>query len=180
MSGTRMKIVFVGPVKSGKTTIANYLADSREVDQLKYVPTKGVRILKLYNDLAASDNPRFGEQVELWDCSGDLQYKNCWPALRRNAHGVIIVCRPEVNDGKSLVPWYSEFVEQAGLDSSKVLILLHCSTELTSDEAVADFKLVPPMDNLPIVLVNVEKEGENMKLEFSSFLSRIACRVQFY
>ncbi|VDD95817.1 unnamed protein product [Enterobius vermicularis] len=118
-------------------------------------------------------------EVELWDCSGDFKYAKCWPALRRKSQGVIIVCRPEMNDGRSLLPWYTEFVERAGLDASRALVLLHYSAESTSDEAIADFKLVGPMEKLPIVLVNIQKEGDNLQLEFNSFLSRILTHSQF-
>ena len=32
--------------------------------------------------------------VELWDTSGNLRFDNCWPALAREAHGVMFVFHP--------------------------------------------------------------------------------------
>ena len=32
--------------------------------------------------------------VELWDTSGNLRFENCWPALAREAHGVMFVFHP--------------------------------------------------------------------------------------
>ena len=32
--------------------------------------------------------------VELWDTSGNPRFDNCWPALSRDAHGVMFVFHP--------------------------------------------------------------------------------------
>ena len=32
--------------------------------------------------------------VELWDTSGNLRFDKCWPALAREAHGVMFVFHP--------------------------------------------------------------------------------------
>ena len=32
--------------------------------------------------------------VELWDTSGNVRFEKCWPALAREAHGVIFVFHP--------------------------------------------------------------------------------------
>ena len=32
--------------------------------------------------------------VELWDTSGNSKFDNCWPALAREAHGVMFVFHP--------------------------------------------------------------------------------------
>ena len=32
--------------------------------------------------------------VELWDTSGNVRFDKCWPALAREAHGVIFVFHP--------------------------------------------------------------------------------------
>ena len=34
--------------------------------------------------------------VELWDTSGNLRFDNCWPALAREAHGVMFVFHPGI------------------------------------------------------------------------------------
>ena len=34
--------------------------------------------------------------VELWDTSGDPKFDNCWPALAREAHGVMFVFHPGI------------------------------------------------------------------------------------
>ena len=42
----KVKIVMVGPCQSGKTMIANFLADATETVGGEYRPTAGVRILE--------------------------------------------------------------------------------------------------------------------------------------
>jgi Rab-like protein 5 len=41
---TKLKIIIVGPSKSGKTALSNYLADlSETLEQNEYHPTEGLR-----------------------------------------------------------------------------------------------------------------------------------------
>ncbi|GLE10842.1 hypothetical protein PINS_up023099 [Pythium insidiosum] len=83
-----LKLLIVGPKEAGKTTIANFLCE--QTDRLggpeKYQPTIGVRILELEKNKT---------NVELWDVSGDQVYEACWPAVTKDAHGVILVYNPE-------------------------------------------------------------------------------------
>ena len=34
--------------------------------------------------------------VELWDTSGNSKFDGCWPALAREAHGVMFVFHPGI------------------------------------------------------------------------------------
>ena len=46
-------------------------------------------------------------EVEMWDCSGDLKYEACWPAIARDVNGVMFVFNPEQqNFDKELEHWY--------------------------------------------------------------------------
>ena len=71
-----VKILIIGPVQSGKTTIANFLADRGDQLNTGYRPTAGVRILEFEKE--APKNPKRPGQdkviVELWDLSGDPKY----------------------------------------------------------------------------------------------------------
>ena len=61
--------------------------------------------------------------VELWDCSGDLQYEQCWPALQEDAKGVIVVFNPENAGQKGQVGnWFEWFVKQVGLGGEQCLV----------------------------------------------------------
>ncbi|KHN79365.1 Rab-like protein 5 [Toxocara canis] len=172
-SSIKTKILILGPLKCGKTTISNYLADSNEMSIHEYRPTRGVRIVEFESNELELNGERVDAEVELWDCSGDRQYERCWPAIRRDTHGVILVCRPDKDDAQSLLPWYAEFVERAGMNPAHVLILLHHTSEMTNDGPIADFRLPPTMSGLAVVPSNVDHDGENLRLEFNSFLCKV-------
>lgn len=57
--------------QSGKTTIANFLADATESSGGEYHPTQGVRILQFESTNLVVNNQSVKAEVELWDCSGD-------------------------------------------------------------------------------------------------------------
>ena len=48
------KVVMIGPPHSGKTTLANYLADATDSTSGEYHPTSGVRILEFSCNLPDS------------------------------------------------------------------------------------------------------------------------------
>ncbi len=62
-------------LQSGKTWIANFLAEATASSGGEYHPTQGVRILEFETE---GENPTSGKpfraEVELWDCSGGKQY----------------------------------------------------------------------------------------------------------
>lgn len=66
-----------------------------------------MRIVEFESNDLELDGERVEAEVELWDCSGDKRYERCWPAIRYNAKGVILVCKPaEDDDGSLLLLWY--------------------------------------------------------------------------
>ena len=83
-----MKILLIGPSKTGKSTLASFLAGALDstTPAAEPAPTVGVRIL----EFAAAGAP-----VELWDVSGDQSYENTWPAVQKDADGVILCYAPE-------------------------------------------------------------------------------------
>ena len=61
--------------------------------------------------------------VELWDCSGDMQYEQCWPALQEDAKAVVLVFNPENAGQKGQVGnWYQWFIHQTGLRAEQCLV----------------------------------------------------------
>lgn len=68
-----LKIIVIGSLRSGKTTISNFLADATEIPY-DYYPTKGVRILEFEVQNINVNNSHITKDIELWDCSGDHKY----------------------------------------------------------------------------------------------------------
>ncbi|KAI8901128.1 hypothetical protein BC833DRAFT_614196 [Globomyces pollinis-pini] len=89
MSGKKLIVFVVGPIKSGKTMIANHLADLTEsLETNEYHPTQGVRVLEFDRKIVgdAKKNQKWREvtiEVELWDCSGHEQ-QECFPTIKSN------------------------------------------------------------------------------------------------
>merc|ERR1719198_2493567 len=115
-----MKILVVGPQQVGKTAISNFLMNDKAeaiTAASNYRPTVGVRILE---DVVDSI------QVELWDCSGDQRYENCWPAIMRDADGVIILYNPDNAGHQTDVNlWYDYFVKEADISDRACMVLAH-------------------------------------------------------
>ncbi|ELU12598.1 hypothetical protein CAPTEDRAFT_104452, partial [Capitella teleta] len=91
--------------QSGKTTIANFLADATETSGASYHPTQGCRILEFENSVNVNGRS-VNAEVELWDVSGDQKFESCWPAIAKDANGVVFVMNPDhPNHDKQLETW---------------------------------------------------------------------------
>ena len=89
--GLTLKIIVIGPLQSGKSTVTNFLAE--RTDNVKiiltfklikckqiissYQPTVGVRIVECEKEAPKNPKkPMSGKvNIEFWDVSGDPQYK---------------------------------------------------------------------------------------------------------
>lgn len=71
--GHKVKILMIGPMQAGKSTIANFIADREDISSSYYRPTVATRVLEFEKE--APKNPRRpGSEkvlIELWDVSGD-------------------------------------------------------------------------------------------------------------
>ncbi|RNF27130.1 Rab family, other [Trypanosoma conorhini] len=126
MSEEKVKVLVLGPSKSGKSTITNFLAGVRDTPTKEYYETKPLRILEVEIGL---DNLKVGSRhvagpkravVQLWDLSGSSKHQAGWPAVAANADGIIYVFNPEVRGSeKELVLWYKKFaLDQDELDEN--------------------------------------------------------------
>jgi Rab-like protein 5 len=103
---SRIKLLVVGPVKAGKSTIANILGDLSDGPSSIYRPTIGCRYLIHYFiiliwirivDFEREPPPgvNFGKlHIELWDVSGDFKYEKCWGPIQKDVQGIIFVYDP--------------------------------------------------------------------------------------
>ena len=91
---SRIKLLVVGPQKSGKSTIANLLGELAETPSETYRPTVGCRIIEHERDPPPAV-ASFGKiTLELWDVSGDFKYEKCWEPIQQDTHGLIFVYNP--------------------------------------------------------------------------------------
>merc|ERR1719326_364827 len=118
----RQKILFVGPCEGGKSTIANVLAENSDVPSDNYRPTVGVRILEFEGEVVR----RFNRQatIELWDVSGDQKYSKCWPAIKKDAVGCVLVYNPERQEQEQDVEQcFQWFPKSMGLTANQVMVI---------------------------------------------------------
>mmetsp|Transcript_340 Transcript_340/g.828 ORF Transcript_340/g.828 Transcript_340/m.828 type:complete len:193 (-) Transcript_340:87-665(-) len=115
------KVIVVGPSEAGKSLISNVLAEHTEAPSEQYRPTVGVRILEFDSEVRIAAQRT---SVELWDVSGDAQYQRCWPAIKKDAVGVILVYNPEKSSEEQEVEqWFQWFPRSMGLAANQVLVL---------------------------------------------------------
>ncbi|XP_003702136.3 intraflagellar transport protein 22 homolog [Megachile rotundata] len=172
-----LKIVLIGPIRSGKTTIANFLADATEVPY-DYYPTQGARILEFEVNNISADNKYITKDIELWDCSGDHKFENCWPAIRKDLHGVILVYSERSNDClKVLQQLYDYFIDQIKLGPDKCVIF--CYDPENKNPEISKI-ISSTFVKVSHVKCNIESGGNKLRADFSAFLSTILSKMHNY
>lgn len=111
----------------GKTRICNELAGKTFAEPPAYAPTVGVRILEVERDLVVGSRSQ-NITIEVWDCSGDQNYENCWPAILKGLNGIIVVFDPTSKSQASDVKiWCDWFCTNGNLKAGQVAIFAHGS-----------------------------------------------------
>ncbi|XP_004620915.1 intraflagellar transport protein 22 homolog isoform X1 [Sorex araneus] len=166
----KAKILFVGPCESGKTVLANFLTESSDIPE--YNPTQGVRILEFENPDVITNSKGAGCEFELWDCGGDPKFESCWPALMKDAQGVVIVFNADIPSHlKEIEMWYSNFVQQQLLQDSQCLLIAHHKPGSGGDKGSPP--LAPPLNKLKLVHSNLEDDPEEIRIEFVTYLKSV-------
>lgn len=156
--------------QSGKTVLANFLTESSDITE--YNPTQGVRILEFENPHVTSNNKGTGCEFELWDCGGDSKFESCWPALMKDAHGVVIVFNADIPSHlKEIEMWYSCFVQQQFLQDSHCMLVAHHKPGSGGERG--SLALSPPLNKLKLVHSNLEEDPEEVRVEFIKYLKSI-------
>ena len=125
---SKVKIIVVGPVEVGKSTISNILADISDGPTGTYRPTKGCRIVEFEKDAPLAVKKQFAGKiyVELWDCSGDLEYEKCWPAIQKGAQGIVFVYNPKnPNSEKDMEFFINNFAKHAKILPKQCMSFAH-------------------------------------------------------
>eukprot|EP01083_Nonionella_stella_P052867 140107_1 len=125
MPAYTLKLVIAGNTEVGKTRLCNSLTNTQS--KSCYEATVGCRIIEYDTNIngISVDNQhseQFEVTLEFWDISGDLQYKNCWHAMRHNSIGVIIVFDSSKMEESDIRMWYNAFVHKT-IRSKQCLIL---------------------------------------------------------
>uniref|UniRef100_A0A7S1IVR6 Uncharacterized protein n=1 Tax=Eutreptiella gymnastica TaxID=73025 RepID=A0A7S1IVR6_9EUGL len=133
----KVKILVLGPERSGKTAIVNHVSGFKETTS-DYKPTVALRIVEYEAsglNFNKSANPSIANRysggtskasVELWDVSGHVRYQSCWPAIMKDANGILFVVNPEMkNCEKELENWHKSFVGPTRIRDACLLCFGH-------------------------------------------------------
>eukprot|EP00826_Nyctotherus_ovalis_P034187 TRINITY_DN2809_c0_g1_i1.p1 TRINITY_DN2809_c0_g1~~TRINITY_DN2809_c0_g1_i1.p1 ORF type:complete len:193 (+),score=54.19 TRINITY_DN2809_c0_g1_i1:59-580(+) len=108
----RVKVLLIGPLKSGKTAIANLLAEYQDTLIQTYRPTVGCRVLEFEKELKEGSGRVL---VELWDVSGDPKYEKCWPAIQQKTNGIVFVYDSSTAADTDMSYWIEGFSKKMKL-----------------------------------------------------------------
>ncbi|KAG5496389.1 hypothetical protein JKF63_02691 [Porcisia hertigi] len=192
-----VKIIVVGPVKSGKTTITNFLSGTRETPTSKYYETNPLRIVETEIELdsmsltdrrvvfSGGDAKTKRIVVQIWDLSGNSKHQAGWPAVANKADGIIFVFNPGLKNGeKELSLWHKTFaVNQSELDSQgnfairvpdkHCLVFAHHSTL----PAHSPGEGMPPMpkglEKIKVLETSLDYHSDNFKAAFDKLVESI-------
>ncbi|XP_046841474.1 intraflagellar transport protein 22 homolog isoform X1 [Xenia sp. Carnegie-2017] len=165
----KAKILVIGPTESGKTVISNYLADATEISGGEYNPTQGVRILEFECSGISLGKKDATCEVELWDCSGDPKFENCWPAIQKDAIGILFVYNPDqMGHGKQLETLYVHFVQEQGLKDTQCMVFAHHKPG-ANDKTRSHIPSY--LSNIPCVQTNLESDSDFVKEKFNDLLA---------
>eukprot|EP00757_Euglenozoa_sp_SAG-D1_P010071 gene10071-3139_t len=133
----KVKLLILGPPACGKSNISNVLAGYEP--RSEYRETAGARVVQ-FDCENLNVGRRVTANVELWDVSGNLSFQSCWPAIYKDASGIIFVFDGNVQDQQKVLEfWWVNFANNTGVDPSCCTIFCHTS------EPAAQSKGIPPM-----------------------------------
>uniref|UniRef100_A0A915KAP5 Intraflagellar transport protein 22 homolog n=1 Tax=Romanomermis culicivorax TaxID=13658 RepID=A0A915KAP5_ROMCU len=175
----KTKILVLGMCRSGKTVVANFLADATDYTVSDYRPTQGVRIVEFESSQLQINGKSVDADVELWDCSGDRKFEKCWPAIQFDASGIILVaCKQEANQQlQELEFWFVNFVQKCGIKHSNVRVYLVSKNDSSLPNDKEKIKLLPSMSHIQIFDVDLERGGDFLRNEFNNFLCSVITEI---
>eukprot|EP00668_Euglena_longa_P011309 GGOE01013703.1.p1 GENE.GGOE01013703.1~~GGOE01013703.1.p1 ORF type:complete len:231 (-),score=69.58 GGOE01013703.1:158-766(-) len=182
----KVKILVVGPERSGKTAITNHASGFREGSSAEYKPTVALRIVEYeatglnFNRSANPTNPNrytggsSKASVELWDTSGNARYQSCWPAIMKDAHGILFVFNPDSkNCDRDLENWHKAFAIPTRARETCVLALALRQSSQEKAIGAQKPKLPKCFGRAKVVEVSLEAGSEDFKGEIDRLIENI-------
>lgn len=151
----KVKIVVIGNQDSGKTVFSNIISGQQtDIGVLTDFTrsTSGVRIIEFESEIG---NQTF--DVELWDCSGDLEKESLWSVFADEMDGLILMTKEDISES------YADFFCETNIQKEQSLLWINGSSEAPKPEKVG-YKVV----------YDILAEVEKTKSKFNKFLSNCA------
>ncbi|EFX83996.1 hypothetical protein DAPPUDRAFT_239205 [Daphnia pulex] len=184
-SSNPTKVLLLGPTKSGKTTLANFLSDAKDAIG-QYRPTVGCRILEFqiessqlahHSSSRTNNNNTNNSEIQLWDCSADRNVSNCLPALANDAAGVLLVYDITADDHTTeLEELYNVWNNYLELSPSRYLIVARKWGDGQPNRK-RTIKM-GTLARLSRVEWDIDSDGHRVQNEFSSFMSSVLLDIR--
>eukprot|EP00759_Apiculatamorpha_spiralis_P033392 PhF_6_TR34709/c0_g1_i2/m.50508/K07935/IFT22, RABL5; intraflagellar transport protein 22 len=168
----RVKILFVGPPKTGKTCLVNNLSGNSDHPSQDY-KTCVVRVLDF--DVTVGTSRRQTKVLaEVWDVSGNPKYQACWPAIGSDAQVIVFVMNPEIrNQEKELEFWYKAFADKAKVPDQCCAVFVHHSTPPTVSGPSCKPQAMPKcLAGCKVIETSLDFQSENFRLEFEKLIEQ--------
>ena len=164
----KLKILIIGPEKSGKSVIANYLHNPTKDTLQIYRPTVGARILELERPVDTGDGSEKPVSIQLWDTSGDIKYEHIWSLVKEEVDGIVIVANGDkLNQKEEMEGWINSFPKKMKMPPNKCLGLLnHPSGRIQNDDGASIL-------NVHFSDASFESRGSTIGPLFEGFLQRL-------
>eukprot|EP01064_Diplonema_japonicum_P013765 TRINITY_DN21315_c0_g1_i1.p1 TRINITY_DN21315_c0_g1~~TRINITY_DN21315_c0_g1_i1.p1 ORF type:complete len:212 (+),score=24.13 TRINITY_DN21315_c0_g1_i1:54-689(+) len=179
----RIKIVLLGPTKSGKTCLADYLSNFKDTPSSVYRETVGVRILDFEPEGLNLPGRSVKIVVELWDVSGNHRYQACWPAVAAGTQGILYVYNIEQKTQLAeLELWHKTFTTPAGvlgpetpvIKDDKCLVFAHRSTPPQGNVKTQKPRLSGKLQDIRCLATSLDYTAEtNWKAEFDKLITHL-------
>ncbi|CAG4971890.1 unnamed protein product [Colias eurytheme] len=172
----KLKILMIGPSESGKSTIANFISESVNIEECETRPTQGVRIVEFEVPNLNINGKQIKVDIELWDCSGDHKFESCWPALRLGVKGVILVGSSNTANiaSRELELLYNYFVSQPKLSLKQCVVFYNCFDD---QDDIDVLNLSPTFSRVSQVATNVKTRSDRLKIDFTNFILSVVQSV---
>nr|XP_020666395.1 intraflagellar transport protein 22 homolog [Pogona vitticeps] len=100
------------------------------------------------------------------------RFETCWPALVKDAHGVVVVFNPGLpSHVKEIEMWHSYFVQQQQLLESQCLLIAHRKPGSGGDPE--NLNLPSPLNRLQLIHSSLEEDPEDIRMEFIKYLKNV-------
>jgi hypothetical protein len=163
-----LKIVFAGPMGSGKSEIADVIATGNKTFQGNLKPTGCCRIVEI-TSVIESFGLKTNVSAQIWDTSGDERYSSAWPAVIHDCDGVVLAYSGwDKNSARDVEKYAKSFAKD--LPREQVLVLA-CDTANSEGKPVKP-RLPKSLEDCRVSVVSPAASLDDFVIEFKLFLER--------
>ena len=164
-----LKIVIEGFSGAGKTEISSILSSQNGTFQGNASPTVGVKIHEFSTSVEINEDNMTEVNVFLWDGSGDERYAGCWPAIAKDADGLVLVYNAfDVQQSRKL----ETYIEAFGKAQTPQTIMIIANKIGESETKPNPPKLPKSFSSIKPVIGSLQENASALIDKFNAFLGQ--------